>query len=126
MDKVNICAKEKLSKMLLIQDDRAFGIAVLYIVYKTIESNDNITLNKLRRLLSSDLLLKDSTIDGAVAALSSRSVFNAISKWTKPQAESVVHLRLPKTNSLEFTSWMNHTLGEFPELLSFAPTSLTR
>ena len=120
-----IDAKEKLSGILLRPNERAFGIAVLYIVYRTIEANDNITLNKLKRLLNSDLLLKDEVIEGAVASLSSRSLFNVVNKWIKPSANDVIHLRVHREITPEFNSWLLATLADYPELNAFQSPTLS-
>jgi hypothetical protein len=125
----SITAKERLSSILLHPEGRPFSIAVLYIVYKTIEANDNITLYKLKRLLSSDLMIADSVINGAVASLSSKSVFNVVNKWTKPKTDStneVVHLRLYRETNTEFQTWLTSATHEFPELVSFTPSTLSR
>lgn len=123
-------ANERLSGILLDPAGRSFNIVVLYIVYKTIEANDNITLNKLKRVLDSDLMLKDSVVDGAVASLSSRSVYNAVTRWVRPKsAPEITHLHVKKASDQEdadFSKWLVATTEEFPELLLFNPTVLLK
>ena len=123
----NIEAKSKLSAILMQPSALAYKVASLYIVYKTIEANDNITLNKLKRLLNSDLLIKPEVIDGAVASLSSASIFNVVSKWIRPYEKNqseVIHLRLTKEPAPEFVTWVGLALKEFPELSAFIPPTL--
>jgi len=126
----NISAKEQVGIMLLSPGDRAHSVAVLYIVYRTIESNDNITLNKLKKLLAQDLMIKEGAVEGAVATLSSKSLFDSVNRWVKPASQGttyeIVHLRAHKEIGDEFKSWLAATQEEFPALTSFVPSILTQ
>lgn len=120
----NLEAKEKFSSNLLHPEDRAFDITVLYIVYKTIEKNQSITLNQLRWILFHEYMLQNSTVDGAVASLTSKSLFNCVSRWTPPRKSDTIHLRT-KPNAPSFTEWLKKTTNERPELLIFTPPNFS-
>lgn len=117
-------AKECLSGILLRPDQPAYRVAALYMVYTTIKANDNITLNRLKRALYTELMMKEAVVEGAVASLASKSLFDAITKWQKPATASspeVIHLRTTKNPSPEFDAWFKLALDRHPELLTFKP-----
>jgi hypothetical protein len=117
-------AKEKFVFNLMQPDDRPGKITLLYIVYKTIETNTGITINQLKWLLDTEYMLQNDVVSGTVAALTSKTLFNCVSRWQPPkssqQRSDAVHLRVRK-DSREFDKWYENSLTEFPELLVFIP-----
>lgn len=113
-------AKEKFSFNLLHPEDRAFDITVLYMVYRTIEQNQSITLNQLRWMLYHEYMLQNTVVDGAVASLTSKSLFDCVSRWTPPRKNDTIHLRTRK-GSAAFDEWLSRNTAERPELLIFTP-----
>ena len=123
----SIQAKEKFVFNLLNPDARAGKVTILYIVYKTIESDSSITLNQLKWILDAEYMLPNDAVAGAVAALTSKTLFNCVSRWQPPRGQGsqhrsdTVHLRARKDAPADFTSWYTATLAEFPELQIFVP-----
>lgn len=115
----NLEAKEKLSFNLLNPDSKAFNTTILFIVYKTIERNKSITLNQLKWLLNSEYMLANNRVEGATASLTSKNLFNCVSRWQPPRNTDTIHLR-PRANA-EFAKWLEQTLNEYPELAIFSP-----
>lgn len=113
----NIEAKEKFSFNLLQPESKACSTTILYMVYKTIELNRGISLNKLKWLLSSEFMLQSAPVDGAVASLTSKPLFNCVSRWQPPGNAEHVHLRC--RNNAEFSKWLEKALNEYPELSIF-------
>lgn len=112
-------AKEKLSFNLLHPESKAFNITILFIVYKTIDRNKAITLNQLKWLLNSEYMLANTLVEGAVASLTSKSLFNCVSRWQPPRNTDTVHLRPRPAN--EFSKWLEQNLKDYPELAIFNP-----
>lgn len=130
----SIQAKEKFAAGLMRQASAEnYTSIVLYIVYKTIEANDNITLNQLRWALGAEYLLKDDVIDGAVASLTSKSIFNCVKRYQPPRAKvrtisgaKPVHLRAIKQDVGEFKTWLAALLITQPELAVFRPQTFVQ
>lgn len=120
-----IAAKEQFSLNLLNPDDRKYGVTVLYIVYKTIEQNQNITLNQLMWLLNAKYMLTAQTVTGSVASLTSETLFNCVSRWQQPGKEAIIHLKVRPVDG-EFEEWLNKTLSENPELSVFKAPSFSK
>ena len=124
-------AKAKFSANLMQSPDQsAFSTTILYMVYKTIEANDNITLNQLRFVLNAEYMLREETIEAAVASLTSKSLFDCVGRWQPRRSKQTavekqdsgaarVHLRVHK-ECLEFNTWLASTLKSNPELVVFA------
>ena len=117
-------AKEKFSSNLLHPEERAFNLTVLYIVYKTVERNPSITLNQLRWTLFHEYMLQNCVVDGAIASLTSKSLFNCISRWTPPRKNDTIHLRT-RQDAPAFQEWLTRTLVDHPELEIFTPPSFS-
>jgi hypothetical protein len=120
-----IRAKEKFVFNLLNPEDRPGKTTLLYIVFKTIENNTGITLNQLRWILDAEYMIPNDVVSSAVAALTSKSLFNCVSRWQPPKAagqprNDAVHLRIRK-DCEEFSRWHADALKEFPELNVFVP-----
>jgi hypothetical protein len=132
-------AKEKFSFNLLHPTERAFDVTVMFIVYKTIERNNSITLNQLKWLLQTEYMLDGQVVDGAVASLTSKTLFNSVSRWAlsgktpvngnrAQQAKrnaGTVHLRAKTEDSPEFTKWLERAMQEYPEFAHFQPPVFT-
>lgn len=123
-------AKEKFAQTLMRQDETGpYTAAVLYMVYRTIEANGNITLNQLRWSLGVEFLLKDETIEGAVASLTSKSLFDCVVRWQSPTKKDDkvrpqtprVHLRARPKPHPEFDKWLVDLMVKQPELAVFTP-----
>lgn len=123
----NIQAKEKFVFNLLNPDSRSGKVTILYIVYKTIESNSSITLNQLKWILDAEYMIPNDAVAGAVAALTSKTLFSCVSRWQPPRAagaqhrSDTIHLRLRKDPPKDFTKWYSDSIAEFPELSIFSP-----
>lgn len=113
----NLEAKEKFSFNLLHPESRPFKTTILYMVYKSIELNKGISLNRLKWLLMSEFMMKEETVDGAVQSLTSKPLFNCVSRWQPPNKKDYVHLRCRKND--DWTRWMEKALIDFPELVIF-------
>lgn len=121
----NIKAKEQFVFNLMKPDDRAGKTTLLYMVYKTIETNTGITINQLKWLLDTEYMISNEVVSGTVAALTSRTLFNCVSRWQPPKASGnqrtdAVHLRVRK-DAKEFDNWYAEALREYPELTVFVP-----
>lgn len=110
-------AKEKFSFNLLHPESKAFNTTVMFMVYKTIEANSGISFNRLKWLLNSELMLPVQIVEGTVATLTSRNLFNCVSRWQKPGSPEHVHLR-PRDNA-DFTRWLDKAVTDYPELEIF-------
>jgi hypothetical protein len=77
--------KQKLSRNLSSADQDAYHTSVMYIVYKTIQANRRLTVNKLKALLCVEYLIKDEMIDGVLSGLVSRSMFACVKRWRNPE-----------------------------------------
>ncbi len=123
-----IQAKEKFVFNLLNPEQRAGKVTILYIVYRTIEANASITLNQLKWILDAEYMIPNDMVTGAVAALTSKSLFNCVSRWQPPrgrasqqQRSDTIHLRMRKESSPDFLKWYADSRKEFPELDVFIP-----
>lgn len=124
-------AKEKFAQNLMSRESKPFPATILYMVYKTIEANNNITTNQLTWLLGSDCMLHADTISGALTSLTSKSLFNCVSRWqpqpTKGGSTSrPTHLRVREPASNSFSEWLVTTVAEYPELEVFEPPLFLR
>lgn len=120
-------AKEKFAFNLLSPNERAGKVTLLYIVFSTIESNTSITLNQLKWLLDTEYMIPNEVVSGAVASLTSKSLFNCVSRWqphrnpaTPAVTKGAVHLRV-RRDSPEFNDWYKGALTSYPELAVFYP-----
>lgn len=99
---------------------------LLFAVYKTIQNQNNITVNKLKWKLNRELAFKDHDIDIAVSALSNPNIFNALSNFHVPKRKirdaekEVVHLRLRKDCQDLIEHWANELLQSYPEYSTVA------
>lgn len=108
--------------VLMGKRDDSYHIAVMYIVYKTIEVNSQITINRLKALLTTEYLIEESVIDGAIASLMSRSMFDCVSRWRNPgKPVGETQLSITKPPPEEFCKWMTRTTDQYPELSVFIP-----
>lgn len=113
-------AKNKLAGILSNTTSIEYQRAVIYIVYRTIESNRRITLNRLKHLLLGDLLFSSQLVDGAVAVLSSKSIFASVSMFQiKSSGVPNFHLDIKPTE--EFIRWLSVTEFLLPELVHYTP-----
>ena len=114
--------KQQLSFTLSKHNEQAYHRVVVYMVYATIARNKNITLKRLRTLLSSGYLIPEHAIDGVVASLYSKDMFNAINKFT-PQGKGVdeMILTLPKSVPIDFGKWLADVKFSNPEVEVFVP-----
>lgn len=110
-------AKERFSFNLLHPENKAFTITILYIVYKTIERNRGISINQLKWLLSTEYMLNNTVVEGAVTSLTAKTLFNSVSRWQSPRQHETVHLRIKECT--EFSKWLENSEKNHPELLIF-------
>lgn len=116
--------KAKLSLLLMDSDANSelFKTVILYITYKTIESNKQISINRMKALLSSEFLWTDRLIDGAIASLVSSSCFQAVHKWRPPKSEvGSTRLSITYPPPAEFKLWLEKVISAHPELQAFTP-----
>lgn len=119
-------AKGQFATNLMSPDSTAYSSTILYMVYKTICANDNITLNQLRWSLNTEYLIPPAAIDAAVASLTSKSLFDCVCRWQPKNSEQKnVHLRARELDST-FGEWLDATLSTFPELCIFVPTAFSK
>lgn len=114
--------KQKLCFNLSGQDAELHHTTVLYIVYRTIERNKKLTVNKLKALLSAEYLLSDALIEGALSGLVSRSMFACVKRWRNPQrpvGDMQIYVTEPPPD--EFVEWLARTEAKHPELKVFDP-----
>lgn len=108
--------------VLMGKRDDSYHVAVMYLVYKTIEVNSQITINRLKALLTTEYLIEDGVIEGAITSLMSRSMFDCVSRWRnpgKPVGETQLSITKPPPD--EFCKWLSMTTTQYPELLVFIP-----
>ena len=130
----SIQAKEKFAECLMRPDVNAkYTSTILYIVYRTIEANENITLNQLRWTLGAEYLLKDEVIEGAVASLTSKSIFGCVRRYQPPRNKlrsvngcQPVHLRAIPLTECDFKKWLTELLNTTPELGVFVPPTFVQ
>ncbi len=113
-----VSMKERFSGNLLNQDDPVYKTTVLYMTYKTVAANPGITVNQLRWLLNTEFLIKEEVVDGAVASLTSKSLFGCVSRW-QPPGKGTVHLRVRSDVPPEFQEWLENNLKDHEELNVF-------
>jgi hypothetical protein len=120
---------ETLSRILQsARNSRVYSVSVLYIVYRTIEKNPDITINQLRHLLQQEYFIPFSATEGSLASLSSAKVWGCVTRWKKPEDsidKTHFHLK-PGDMPTRFSDWINSVIIEFPGLLSFQPPELVR
>lgn len=106
--------KERLALLLMseTEDSQKF---LLYLVYSTIQKNQGITVNQICTLLNKNFLIRRARIEGAIAALSNRQVFDSITTFHKKQ--NVVHLRCKESPHL--TEWLSEFCSKVPEACAF-------
>lgn len=106
----------------------ANSTTVIYLVFKTIQSNPRISVNRLNTLLGEEYFLTAQTINSAVAGLVSRSMFNAVSRWRNPKRDILdTQVTARETLPPEFQNWLSDAEQTFPELLIFqAPVYVYR
>lgn len=110
--------KVSLSHLLSDTGSVKYQRAVIYIVYRTIEHNKMITLNQLKHLLLSDLLLGSQLIDGAVAVLASKSVFASITMF-QIKSTGAPNFHLDAKPTAIFEQWLKDTQELLPELKGY-------
>lgn len=108
--------KERLSFILMDHSTDNYRKCLLYIVFKTIETNRNITANQLGTALESSLPVKAEDVQQAIKALTSPSLFNCVSRWQPPKTQAI-HLRVKK--EFDFSNWLTDTVKSIPELHAF-------
>lgn len=114
--------KQKLSFNLSGQDAELHHTTVMYMVYRTIEKNKKLTVNKLKALLSAEYLLGDAVIEGALSGLVSRSMFACVKRWrnpNRPVGDMQIYVTEPPPD--EFIEWLSRAEGRHPEFRVFVP-----
>lgn len=130
----NSQAKQQLAMLMMNQSQvEEFKPALIYMVFKTIEANNNITLNQLRWTLNTEYMLNPREIEGAVACLTSNSLFGCVSRYQPPRrkmrsriGDTPVHLRARQDQSCDFMRWVTELLSRTPALLEFVPPRFSR
>lgn len=92
------------------------GAMQIFFVWSTIKANPDITLNQLRWLMSTEFILEQSVVDSAVAALTSKSLLNCVSKW-QVHGKDVFHLKVKNPDSSP--PWLVEFMAQHPELHKF-------
>jgi hypothetical protein len=88
----------------------------LFLVYKTIEANPNITINQLKHLLSQQYFLNTSAVEGAIGALISDQLYGCVSRFQRRGASlETAHLNLKRVKSEAMTNWLETLELEHPE-----------
>lgn len=105
--------KVKFSKNLLNRSSDAYTITVMFMVFKTVERNPDITLNQLRWILNTEFFIHESAVDGAVAALSNKNLYNALIRWTPRKS------RIPRLKVKEDSRYAIDAIECNPELQIF-------
>lgn len=110
------------------QDGRLYGVTVLYMVFKTIEANPNITINQLKHLLKQEYFIPYNVIQGCLATLTSASLYGCVTKFKKSN-DSIekTHLHAKPEHKLPkvFTEWKQSLENDLPELLVFTSPKLS-
>lgn len=92
------------------------GAMQIFFVWSTIKANPDITLNQLRWLMFKEFILDQPVVDSAVAALTSKSLLNCVSKW-QVQGKDVFHLKVKQSDTQP--PWLIEFLAQHPELNKF-------
>lgn len=118
-----VSLKEKFGSNLgLPNDSPLFNKTVLFMAYKTIEAHPNITLNQLRWLFYTEYMISQNVVDGVVASLTSRTLFNCVTRYTPPGSTTVrLKVRSPCGLRKDFDEWMDRALRDSPEFSVFEP-----
>lgn len=128
LDMHPLSIKEQLAFNLFSQDADRYQTTLTYVVYKTIEVNKTITLNQLKWLLHNELLLDVTHVESVVASLTSKTLFNTISRWRDTRQgnrSDTMHLRY-RPPAPEFSAWVSAAVVKYPELQSFVPSLYKR
>lgn len=107
---------------------RVYSVTMLYIVYKTIEKNPNITTNQIKHLLQQEYFIQPSVVEGTLGSLSASTMFGCVSRFKKPE-ESIekTHFHIKASNATGvFQDWLEAVTKEFPELLVFKAPLLVK
>lgn len=114
---------EKISRNLLARSGtKVYDLTILYIVYKTIEGNPNITVNKLSHFLQQEYMIKPNVVESAVGSLSSKTLLGSVTRFQRqgsPVEQAHLHVKPESEIPVTFTEWLSTTLQEFPELAAF-------
>jgi hypothetical protein len=101
-----------------INSTNTYKITVLYLVYKSILLNPNITLRALKWILNKHGINKNYVVK-AVFLLSSDTLFGSIHTWSSVQkTRNVKHYKVNVDNEL-MTVWMSSKENSIPELENF-------
>ncbi len=103
---------------------RIYGVTALYITFKTIEANPNITVNQLKGLLQQEYFIPPTIVAGSIASLRNEAMFNCITRFQRTGSDintSHLHARSEVEYPEVFIGWMKEVTTSFPELLSFHP-----
>jgi len=90
---------------------------VIYLTYRTITENPNITVKSIKWILKKYAIDKD-LIDKVVAVLMSREVFNAIHFWPSTKTKGVKHYKINPNNET-MQHWLDKISTSRPELNQF-------
>jgi hypothetical protein len=96
----------------------------LWIVYKTIENNPNITINKICFLLNKEYNIPIGVSKAAILSLTSPSFFGVVTHFYRPNTPNeMAHLHLKSENKWTgvFKLWLNKIKVTNPELGIFIP-----
>lgn len=106
----------------LARRDEVHHMAVMYVVYKTLEKNTQLTLNRLKALLTVEYMIPEESINGALAALISRSMFNCVTRYKSPDKSiDEMQVSVTKPPPEEFLVWLARVSESHPEFTVFDP-----
>lgn len=109
-------------------NSRVYNVTALYIVFKTIENNPNITTNQIKHLLQQEYFIAPSVVEGALGSLSATTMFGCVTRFKKPEEpleKTHFHIRTGDYPEV-FQDWLNDVNSEFPELLNFHAPKLVK
>lgn len=109
-------------------DSTVYSITVLYLIYKTIEKNPEITVNRLKAFLQQEYFIPNSIITGSLASLVSPSLYGVVSRFNTCKRRDIVHLRVKKETefTMTFLTFLYLVETQYKELLCFEPPKFTK
>jgi len=105
-------------------DSETYSSYVLFIVFRTIEANPDITINRLQHFLYQVFFIPRNITQSTIGSLVDQGMFGAVTRYQRPQdsiEKSHLHAKADSDIPEVFRAWLDVLFEEHPELRSFQP-----
>lgn len=110
--------------LLADKDSEHYRNLLLFIVYKSIEANRNISVNQLYNLLRRSYRFTVSQVDSVIACLSNSDIIGGVTLYYRNDDINKAHLNLCQSD--RFNQWLSRTLSSIPCLVEFSAPVYTK